>query len=176
MAKRSGFSSEPFDFAARFRGMWRRILIVLALVSGTLVLGSTPSYACSCVPPEVPYYLKHSTVVFTGTVKAVKRPKNRWDPVKPVVYTFRADHAYKGKPKATVTVSTHTQSAACGTHFSRGVRYLVFAAKWEGRLTTSLCVPNMKVDHGKGPITVADLPKGADPKTIKQLGKPRKVR
>ncbi len=156
--------------------MLRRIVISLTLVLGALVFGATPSYACSCMPPEVPRHLKDSALVFTGTAKAVKRPKDRWDPVKPVVYTFRVDHAYKGKPKAVVTVSTHTQSAACGTHFSRGARYLVFAYKWEGRLSTNLCSPNMKVAHGKGPITVADLPKGADPKTIKQLGKPKKVR
>ncbi|WP_285585249.1 hypothetical protein [Herbidospora sp. NBRC 101105] len=151
-------------------------MIALTLVLGTLVFGAPPSYACSCMPPEVPRHLKDSALVFTGTAKTVRRPKDRWDPVRPVVYTFRVDHAYKGKPKATISVNTHTQSAACGTRFSRGARYLVFAYKWEGRLATNMCVPNMKVAHGKGPITVADLPKGADPQTIKQLGKPRKVR
>ncbi|WP_231515576.1 hypothetical protein [Herbidospora cretacea] len=156
--------------------MLRRIVISLTLVLGALVFGATPSYACDCMAPTVPAHLKSSTLVFTGTVKAVRLPKDPWDPVKPVVYTFRADHAYKGKPKAVVAVSTHTQSAACGSRFSRGARYLVFAYKREGRLTTNICTPTMKVAHGKGPITVADLPKGADPNTIKQLGRPRKVR
>ncbi|WP_198169538.1 hypothetical protein [Herbidospora daliensis] len=151
-------------------------MIVLTLVLGTLVFGATPSYACSCMPPEVPRHLKSSALVFTGTVKTVRRPKDRWDPERPVTYSFRVDHAYKGKPKRVVSVGTPTQTAACGAEFSRGARYLVFVYKWEGRLATNMCLPNMKVAHGKGPITAADLPKGADPKTIKQLGKPRRVR
>ncbi|WP_061289576.1 hypothetical protein [Herbidospora cretacea] len=147
-------------------------MIVLILLTGTLVIGSAPAYACDCVTSDVPERVGYSDLVITGKVTAFKRTSA----TQPVWYTFRVDHAYKGRPKVTLKVSTWGDEAGCGVKFSRGARYLVFAHKFQGRLGTNLCDGNMKVAQGKGPITAEDLPKWADPKTIKQLGKPRKVR
>ncbi|NAS22209.1 hypothetical protein GT755_10995 [Herbidospora sp. NEAU-GS84] len=153
--------------------MWRRLLLVLALAAGTLVFSSVPAYACKCALTPVKERVQNSAVVFTGVATGFKAAGS---PVRQHVYTFRADHAYKGKPKATVKVATNTESAACGVKFARGARYLVFAYKSDGRLVTGSCSGNTRVAKGTGPLKAADLPTGVDPATIKQLGKAKPVR
>ncbi|GAB1819534.1 hypothetical protein [Herbidospora sp. RD11066] len=153
--------------------MWRRILVVLALTAGTIVFSSMPAYACKCALSPVKERVQNASVVFTGTVTGFRAAA---DLTGKNVYTFRADHAYKGRPKVVVKVGTNTQSAACGVKFARGARYLVFAYKNNGLLTTGSCSGNIGVAKGKGPLKAGDLPAGTDPVTIKQLGKARVVR
>lgn len=153
--------------------MVRRLLVVLALAAGTLVFSSLPAYACKCGMPSVKERVKNSAIVFTGRVTGYR-------PAESVtgqnVYTFRADHSYKGKPKAVVKVGTSTHSAACGVRFARGARYLVFTSTSDGRLTTGSCAGNIRVAKGTKALTAADLPEGSDPATIRQLGRARPVR
>ncbi|TKK90451.1 hypothetical protein FDA94_05490 [Herbidospora galbida] len=153
--------------------MWRRLFLVLALAAGTLVFSSVPAYACKCALVPVKERVQHSTIVFTGVATGFKAAKS---PARQHTFSFRVDHAYKGKPKVTVKVATNTESAACGVKFARGARYLVFAAKSDGRLVTGSCSGNTGVAKGTGPLKAADLPAGVDPATIKQLGKAKPVR
>ncbi|WP_066360375.1 hypothetical protein [Herbidospora mongoliensis] len=153
--------------------MLRRILVVLALAAGTLVFSSMPAYACKCALASVKERVKNSAVVFTGRVTGYRAAGELTGQN---IYTFRADHSYKGKPKVVVKVGTNTQSAACGVKFARGARYLVFTHKTDGRLTTGSCSGNIPVAKGARPLKVADLPPGSDPATIKQLGRAKPVR
>jgi hypothetical protein len=53
---------------------------------------------------------------------------------------FEVERTWKGVEKNTISVSTSSQSSACGYGFKKGEAYLVYASKdGEGRLITSIC-------------------------------------
>ncbi len=97
------------SFGGRLTGMWRRLLLVLAIVASTLVLHPAPAYACSCAPMTTGERMNFSAVVFTGTVTRLDAPFEAFSPDFPNVFTFHVDHAYKGAPTAALEVTPHTQ-------------------------------------------------------------------
>ncbi|GGO62686.1 hypothetical protein [Nonomuraea cavernae] len=120
-----------------------------------------------------------AAAVFTGTVMAARRVEgDPLDPPPPVVYTFRADHIYKGKSSAEFEVATNADSAACGYDFVIGSRYLVFATISESgllavdpgvALNTSLCAGNLLISPGDAPLgTGGGLPSG-EPLTVELI-------
>ncbi|TKK89481.1 hypothetical protein FDA94_08785 [Herbidospora galbida] len=155
--------------------MLRRILIVLALLTGGLVLGNAPAHACSCAPLTSAERMEHAAVVFTGTVTRLDAPFEPFSPDVPNVFTFHVDHAYKGAPTAALEVASHTQGPACGMRFEPGSRWLIFARSENGELESGLCSGNVPIAKGGKPLTANDLPTGESAALIAALGPARQV-
>ncbi|MFI0417227.1 hypothetical protein ACH34R_02850 [Spongiactinospora sp. 9N601] len=150
-----------------------RLLAVAGMVSGLVVAGAGMACACTCAELPPAESVRQSAAVFTATVVSVRPEKPAIDEGQ-VTATLRADHVYKGGRQALVKVSTPAQSPACGYSFERGARYLVFAKKEQGRLTTMLCSGNRRVPAGTRALRAGDGT-GTDKisqKLIKALGDP----
>ncbi|PZG51543.1 hypothetical protein C1I98_08200 [Spongiactinospora gelatinilytica] len=150
-----------------------RLLAVAGMVSGLVVAGAGTACACTCAELPPAESVRQSAAVFTATVVSVRPEKPAIDEGQ-VTATLRADHVYKGGRQALIKVSTPAQSPACGYSFERGARYLVFAKKEQGRLTTMLCSGNRRVPAGTRALRAGDGT-GMDEisqKLIKALGDP----
>jgi hypothetical protein len=173
--------------------MMLRLLTVVALVASVLVGTSTAACACSCVTFVPEEAVGRADAAFTGTVVNVHtgdaRPRG---PIPPTVYTFRADHVYKGSPAAEYVVAANVHSSSCGYTFEMGTRYLVFATTGDSglgeevrdvSLFSSLCAGNVPVKAGTGPLRVGDerttshetLVSTVDADLITALGTPERV-
>lgn len=113
----------------------------------SLAVALVPSRAdaCRCMPPstDVQEHAKKFDAVFLGKVTAVSPAASQKLMPLSRTYTFKVDTYWKGNLKAAVRVSARTSGAACGTSFSRGESYLVFAGKGtDGKLGTSSCAFN----------------------------------
>lgn len=155
--------------------MWRRLLLALAIVAGTVVLHPGPAQACSCRPLTTGQQMGFSAVVFTGTVTRLDAPVELLSSDFPNVFTFHVDHAYKGAPTAALEVTSRTQGPACGMRFEPGSRWLIFARSEDGSLETGLCSGNVPIAKGGKPLTAGDLPAGKDAALISALGPARPV-
>ncbi|MEO3867558.1 hypothetical protein ABGB18_01870 [Nonomuraea sp. B12E4] len=164
-----------------------RLLTLLALVAALVTATSTAAHACKCAEMTPAQAVGNAKAVFTGTVTAARVSDSR--PVgSRAVYTFRADHVYKGTPAAEFTVATNVESAACGYAFTQGTRYLVFATSSNGivsgtGLSSGSCAGNRPVAQGTGPLRPTEErppgqagPAGAvDAELVAALGRPTKV-
>ena len=107
----------------------------------TLCLAPTAG-ACSCAPigPACQaVWSDHIAAVFVGTVTS------SW-PATPFSTGFSrlevrlsVKEAFVGVEGSVVTVFTESSESACGFSFRRGETYLVYASRFEGQLTVSLC-------------------------------------
>lgn len=91
------------------------------------------------VPPPPQEAMASSAAVFEGTVTDVRGPKGEAQQGDNEI-TFRIGRRFKGAEADTVTVTTASNSAACGYAFEQGRTYLVYAHDGgDGRLSVSLC-------------------------------------
>ena len=125
----------------------------------SLLLASTPAWACSCIAEDVPEAHKitksfqRATLVFAGRVlKAENVPAAAAQdaavtPIAKVRYTFAIKRLYKGEQvDSTVVLETAAQSAACGLSFTVGSEHLLYAntaspaaGKGQPHYAVSLC-------------------------------------
>lgn len=113
--------------------LMRRTLIILSLAASMVPLGALPSWACSCAGLSRPELGELAEVVFAGQVLSVDQG-DQLD-----VAEVGTDVVHKGKAHATQSVSTASQSPACGVDFQEDQRYTVFATRDGGTLHTNLC-------------------------------------
>jgi len=137
-------------FSTTLASVFATSLVAFSL--SLLLLVPTDAHACSCRKADVAQSFTSADLVFQGHVAGVA---GRWrtDPSSgsswPVAdYLFQVRKVWKGKVAKVVTVSTATQSSACGYPFKVGDTYVVFADKESDstsavqRYRTSLCSPN----------------------------------
>ncbi|WP_344921617.1 hypothetical protein [Streptosporangium oxazolinicum] len=154
-----------------------RILAVLGLVAALTVLSGGTASACSCAPLEPRQRMDLAAAVFSATAVDVRVDELVLKGGS-VTATLRADHVYKGKPGAEFEVTTDAQGASCGYEFTRGGRYLVFAATQDSELITTLCSGNRLLPAGDQPLRLSDRTQGTEeltPELISALGTPVRV-
>ena len=97
----------------------------------------------------------NADAVFEGvatSMKVVAGPQHE--------YTFQVDRTIKGSVANPQTVRTSDNSAACGTTFTSGQAYRVFAHRQEdGRLSTGLCSGNRGVTLVPASTTTTATPR-----------------
>ena len=127
------------------RVLFAAVVAALSLV----VLGATPSFACSCVTADTATHVKWADVVASGTVTDVVSLSSR-----PATgYVLDVDEVFKGESGSTLEVLSESSGASCGLeNVKPGRRYVFFAGHQtiEGKdselLWANLC-------GGTGPAT-----------------------
>lgn len=115
--------------------LWSRALVVLAMAIALVPVGVHPAWGCKCAAPTSDAEAaRHSTAVFTGVSKG-----SYGGLTQSVSWRFTVDQVYKGTVHDLETVTSATQSTACGVTFDKNQRYVVFAFGGTGRLTTNSC-------------------------------------
>ena len=105
---------------------WSLLLAVLA--APLIVPVATPgtAHACSCAyAPDDPRILEHvarAEGVFTGTATAQRADGDT------AYYEFDVREVFAGEIGASTVVATSTHSDSCGTGYTIGTEYLVFAS------------------------------------------------
>lgn len=101
------------------------------------------AYACSCVQLEPGQALEFADVAFEGVVLGVSggapAPIDGLDVVR---YSFAVQTMLKGRGVDTIELETTSSGAACGTEFSAGQLWRVYAAGEPGAWGTGLCSGN----------------------------------
>jgi hypothetical protein len=121
-------------------------LISLAAFALLTTIGVAEAVACTCalVRTETSCRdLADAKAIFAGEVISIapvmRDIKGKQVEVERRV-TLRVLEAFDGVAATEVTIVTATNSAACGYHFDKGRRYLVYAfGRPDGALTTSIC-------------------------------------
>jgi hypothetical protein len=152
--------------------MTSRILFLLAVVAGLLTVTGGTAAACSCAQLTPRERVDQAVAVFTGTATEV-RLIERFTGGGKVTATLRTDLVYKGEPEAAFEVSTRAQGPACGYRFVEGTRYLIFAGRQDGELTTTLCSGNVELPAGTGlPRPTGDTDGTVTPELVAALAAP----
>lgn len=149
-----------------------RILLVLALLAGTLIVTAGPAAACSCARLTPKQRVAAAAAVFTATATEVRLVEPMEGGGK-VTATLRADQVYKGEVGRVAEVSTRAQGPACGFAFRTGERYLIFAHADRDALTTSSCSGNLTVPAGDRPLRLSGDDHGITRGLLVALGTPR---
>ncbi|WP_339222660.1 hypothetical protein [Paenibacillus sp. FSL H8-0332] len=132
----------------KMRSAWLMILCALIVFMTLLTVRPQVTYACSCAVSASPLEaMEQSAAVFEGTVVSIKEKfKIMQSSADPVRVTFQVGARWKGEMGEKVTVTTALSGASCGFEFTKGERYIVYAAGEEGegkggtaKLTVSLC-------------------------------------
>lgn len=98
-------------------------------------------FACSCVlneaPPaeQVKKAYKEATAVFSGKVVEVVRDPDVFF----VKVKLRVEKSWKNKFTDEVTITTASNSAACGFNFEVGEKYLLYTRGERDNLQTDIC-------------------------------------
>lgn len=130
------------------------------LVSATLLLTTTflavttrPAHACACMAPEAASVERdRATAVFSGTVTDIAPAEisdgpNIFPPQNRYAITFDVAEQWKGALGDTATISTASQSAACGYNFETGQAYLVYSYGEATDLQTGLCSRTSRLEN-----------------------------
>jgi hypothetical protein len=117
------------------RWLLERLGAILPVLTFLLIVinQSDPAFACECTKRdnlETEFRLAHS--VFVGEAIEIK------DTQPDASITFRVEKIWKGNKAEKIIVLTNNQGKACGYHFKKGERYLVYAFA-DGDLRTSIC-------------------------------------
>lgn len=90
-------------------------------VIDSLVLNSSPAFACSCSGPDpVSEELTQSDAVFMGEASQVRKDQTG------ITVEFMVSKAWKGISTERITVVTADSGASCGYSFEEGEEYLVY--------------------------------------------------
>lgn len=121
--------------------------VVLSLgIVVVFLFASRTAMACTCAVGGSPCESYGSaSAVFVGTVISVRESERR--PVKdpkdvdwvPVAYQFSVEQSYLGVAGTEVEIFTGRGGGDCGLSFPTGARYLVYAYRYNDKLTTSMC-------------------------------------
>jgi hypothetical protein len=120
---------------------------VVRLLTTTLVLaclvvlgGSTTAHACTCDMRSPAEERADVDLIFTGTLTSVVGLGSTTN----VAYQrFAVDQVYKGVAAREVELKTSSQAGACAPGFAEERRYLVYAYRYRGALTTGSCANNV---------------------------------
>ncbi len=139
-----------------------RVALVLAIVSGSVVLGASPAAACSCGEATDAEFYGWADVVFTGELVDYSFDE---DPdgdgilssADPAVWTFTVSEVWKGEAFTTQPVLSPVSGASCGLEIPKTGTFHVFANHTDpndwlefeaGRLQASLCGGTRAVGTG----------------------------
>lgn len=140
--------------------MWRRRLVgfgaLVLLAFSAVSIPAAPACACSCAVLDEAQSTAQAELVFDGTVQRIGKPAPWSDGDLTVAFTVES--VVKGRAAERVTLSTATDSAACGYAFVVGGRYRVFAR--DGR--TNLCDGNRELPAAPAPTGPATGGSGVD--------------
>ena len=133
-----------YDFVIKWVGLEAimRHLIVFIGIFGLFAIFGPRVSACTCASPGTPCEsYGGAEAVFVGTVTGIsteKRSKSEtgWTPL---AYKFAVEHSYLGVAGTDIEVFTGRGGGDCGFGFAVGKRYLVYAYRFENKLTTSIC-------------------------------------
>ena len=112
-------------------------LFSTALLLLTLMAASGSGLACSCITVPERENFKRADLVFEGEMVRVVPHKDY--PQLPIGYTFRVDKILKGEQLTEVTLPRTTN---CDPVFKLGSVYRVYAFRYGGKLTSSICSGN----------------------------------
>lgn len=163
-----GLAVEPGRMARRPNGMIRRTtafaagatLAILLTVAGPVAR----VHACSCMELQPGNALAMADFAFEGVViGSVSGAPPAIDGLDQVRYSFAVQKMLKGRGVDTVDVATAGSSAACGTEFSAGQQWRVFATGGPGSWTTGLCSGNELLAERASIPTVGEVPTGPPP-------------
>ena len=130
--------------------MLLRLLLATSMISLGLVILPTNTYACSCVTLGTPEEeLAQSTLVFRGTVTSIGPPaEDGWLSV-----DFDVETVWKGNDTATISLTTHRDSATCGYPFEERVEYVIYS--WDG-VDVGLCSRTAPIDQAGEDLAAFD--------------------
>jgi hypothetical protein len=116
----------------------RFICLAVALAS---LLFVQPALACKCAPHPVDQALTQADAVFEGRVTAITEVPAADNPqAKAKSVTLSIVRVWKAlEDVETVTLTTNSESAACGYHFEPNSSYLVYASRNEQGLHVTSC-------------------------------------
>lgn len=106
---------------------------VLAILTLSLILGSSNTLACSCVGITLEGDFQGSDVVFAGKVLRIDEIEDerqvKWDEIeiRTVEVEFEVTNTWKGEDERDRTIVTEFYTSACGYPFEIGDSYVVFA-------------------------------------------------
>lgn len=136
-----------------------RLLSGLVLAAAVIMLPGAQALACSCGMGTPAEMFEHADVVFVGTAADVSQPRPGGMLGPTVDYLFHLGELRKGPvPGFEVLVNTSSDEASCGTSFTLGKDWLVFASLQQGVLSTGLCSGNVAVADEAGQAALAELP------------------
>ena len=127
-------------------------------VAFAILLMSRAASACTCDPIKGGHEaFDRAEVVFVGNVVSVTKPKSRIvdrrrniiEVSLELVVRFRVERAWKFATRPYLTLTTMSQTAACGYPFKVGEKYLVFAFADQDGVRTGLCSGTTDFAHAK---------------------------
>ena len=154
--------------------------ILLAVALGLI---PRPATACSCMPPPAPdESFDSADAVFLAEVMAIDRPPvypawyyqlliaidDRFDTdfswqVNDLTAQLEVEASWKGVPTTRTAVRTGAGGGDCGYPFVVGHRYLIYAYRYAGSLSTGICSRTAAQAHavedidflaGQGPLAL----------------------
>lgn len=120
----------------------RRWILGSLVFPAALLLADRPALACSCIGGlPICQTFWETDVVFAGEVIDISRAETPAPP--PIMgnrlVRFRVERTWRGNAFGTIEVRTGNGGGDCGYSFQRGSKYLVYARRFQGVLTTSIC-------------------------------------
>lgn len=122
----------------------KKLLGFALLAAASAAVASAPSIseACRCMAPRpVADRLATTDAVFYGKVVAREDAGDRNTGTSK--FTFEVRRIWKGELGRTIRVHANRSPAACGTSFTRGSNYLIFASKSGRSWRTGVCANNL---------------------------------
>ena len=121
-----------------------RFLIIAAVASATVFVGSGTALACSCLAPNAEALLASSDGAFVGTL--LERPQPpvgvEFSSGDPAPSVFQIEESYKGELRSPITVISAISGATCGFELSEGDTASIFVNRsgdhWEGGLCSTM--------------------------------------
>ena len=143
--------------------MARGARLVLAIFAAALLLAPSRADACSCVvgAPLCETYWK-TPIVFAGQVVSIDNVQPQGDSYRWRRVRFRVDSGFRGR--SVTEVYTGSGGGDCGYNFVVGEKYLVYAAEFQGRVSTGICSPTKKLSdasHDLAYISQSSAPAAA---------------
>jgi len=138
-----------------------RPTVLWAAATVALALAASPrrADACRCMPRSPDVLRQDADLVFEGEIIKIAPadPKELLPPdVDPSYYTqratFRIEKVIKGEAHGVIVLAYSEDTARCGLgDLQRGSRYLVYAKRKDGLITSSLCSGTEKL-QGPPPV------------------------
>ena len=111
----------------------RRAAVAVMMLTG-LLIQAQPATACTCAVRSIAEQIDAASTIFTGEVATIRTAATGMLSV-----TFNVSILYKGEVSRRALVTTAKDGAACGIPFAPEKTYVVFAAPFQGTLTTGVC-------------------------------------
>ena len=130
------------------RTMKTKVALALLL---SLFLGIRAAWGCSCIELTLEQKLRHSSVVFVGTLIGKSEKNGR------AFFEFSVSEAFKGKLGDEIVVASFPKTSDCASYFAAGVNYLVYASGPQDSLFTGQCSGNLPLNKAEGKRELEEL-------------------